>query len=83
VPSWLAASGPLLSGKSADETRTNVSSTINHTAYTEYAVDSSRIYTVDPGFDIVEGSIGITVGSFLAELLIYPFVKRRSELFSF
>jgi uncharacterized membrane protein YjjB (DUF3815 family) len=84
VPSGLAASGPLLSGiRSADETRDNLSSTINHSAYTEYAVDSSQIYTADLGFGMVEVSIGITVGLFLAALLIYPFGKRRSGLFSF
>jgi uncharacterized membrane protein YjjP (DUF1212 family) len=84
VPSGLAASGPLLSGiKSSDETRSNISAAINHSAYTEYSVESSQIYTADLGFGMVQVSIGITVGLFVAALLIYPFGKRRSGLFSF
>jgi len=84
VPSGLAASGPLISGiKSADETRDNVSSAINHTSYTVYSVESSQLYTADLGFGMVEVSIGITVGLFIAALMIYPFGKRRSGLFSF
>ncbi|KAJ5653386.1 DUF1212 domain membrane protein [Penicillium lividum] len=84
VPSGLAASGPLISGiKSADETRNNISSAINHTSYTVYSVESSQLYTADLGFGMVEVSIGITVGLFIAALLIYPFGKRRSGLFSF
>lgn len=84
VPSGLAASGPLISGiRSADETRDNVSSAINHTSYTVYSVESSQLYTADLGFGMVEVSIGITVGLFIAALMIYPFGKRRSGLFSF
>ncbi|KAJ5301400.1 hypothetical protein PENANT_c023G01789 [Penicillium antarcticum] len=84
VPSGLAASGPLLSGiKSADETRDNVSVAINHSTYTNYGVEASQTYTANLGFGMVEVSIGITVGLFLAALLIYPFGKRRSGLFSF
>ncbi|KAJ5539044.1 hypothetical protein N7513_007376 [Penicillium frequentans] len=84
VPSGLAASGPIISGiKSADETRDNVSSAINHTSYTIYSVESSQLYTADLGFGMVEVSIGITVGLFIAALMTYPFGKRRSGLFSF
>ncbi|KAJ5134820.1 DUF1212-domain-containing protein [Penicillium atrosanguineum] len=84
VPSGLAASGPLLSGiKSSDETRHNISTAINHSSYTEYSVEDSQIYTADLGFGMVQVSIGITVGLFVAALLIYPFGKRRGGLFSF
>jgi uncharacterized membrane protein YjjB (DUF3815 family) len=84
VPSGLAASGPLLSGvKSAQETRGNVTSAIDHSGYSSYGVEDSQLYTADLGFGMVEVSIGITVGLFIAALLIYPFGKRRSGLFSF
>lgn len=84
VPSGLAASGPLISGiKSSSETRNNLTSAVNHSGYSIYSVESSQIYTADLGFGMVEVSIGITVGLFLAALLVYPFGKRRSGLFSF
>jgi hypothetical protein len=35
------------------------------------------------GFSMIQVAIGITVGLFLAALIIYPFGKRRSGLFSF
>ncbi|KAJ5669022.1 DUF1212-domain-containing protein [Penicillium macrosclerotiorum] len=84
VPSGLAASGPLISGiKSSSETRNNVTNPVNHSGYSVYSVESSQIYTADLGFGMVEVSIGITVGLFIAALLVYPFGKRRSGLFSF
>ncbi|KAJ5645666.1 DUF1212 domain membrane protein [Penicillium longicatenatum] len=84
VPSGLAASGSLISGiKTADETRGNASSAINHTNSTTYSVESDEHYRSDLGFGMVEVSIGITVGLFIAALMIYPFGKRRSGLFSF
>ena len=35
------------------------------------------------GFGMVQVAIGITVGLFMAALVVYPFGKRRSGLFSF
>jgi putative Ca2+/H+ antiporter (TMEM165/GDT1 family) len=35
------------------------------------------------GFSVIQIAIGITVGLFLAALLVYPLGKRRSGLFSF
>ncbi|KAJ5930254.1 DUF1212 domain membrane protein [Penicillium verhagenii] len=84
VPSGLAASGPLISGiKSADETRSNISSAIIHNSSSVYSMEASQVYTADLGLGMVEVSIGITVGLFIAALAIYPFGKRRSGLFSF
>lgn len=35
------------------------------------------------GFSMIQVAIGITVGLFLAALIVYPLGKRRSGLFSF
>jgi hypothetical protein len=35
------------------------------------------------GFGMIQVAIGITVGLFIAALVVYPFGKRRSGLFSF
>jgi hypothetical protein len=35
------------------------------------------------GYSMIQVAIGISVGLFLSALVIYPFGKRRSGLFSF
>ena len=35
------------------------------------------------GYSMIQVAIGITVGLFLSALIVYPFGKRRSGLFSF
>lgn len=35
------------------------------------------------GYSMIQVAIGITVGLFLSALVVYPFGKRRSGLFSF
>jgi uncharacterized membrane protein YjjP (DUF1212 family) len=85
VPSGLSVSGSLVSGiQSADQiTRntTNVTTTITAAE----ASSSSGINSValNVGFSVIQIAIGITVGLFLAALLVYPLGKRRSGLFSF
>jgi hypothetical protein len=35
------------------------------------------------GFGMIQVAIGITVGLFIAALVVYPFGKKRTGLFSF
>lgn len=96
VPSGLAASGSLVSGiRSADEITGNQSfySIINNgtqgflEAQQNMSVyGSSRLYSgvvFDIGYGMVQVAIGITVGLFLAAVVVYPLGKKRSGLFSF
>lgn len=87
VPSGLAASGSLISGvQSANQIRTNVTgqganaSTGNGAAQLSSGANTA---VFNLGFGMVQVAIGITVGLFLAALVIYPYGKRRSGLFSF
>jgi uncharacterized membrane protein YjjB (DUF3815 family) len=76
VPSGLAASGSLISGiDSANSLTTNTT-----TSSTTSGLDTT-LFSV--GFSMIQVSIGITVGLFLSALVVYPFGKRRSGLFSF
>ncbi|PLN79360.1 DUF1212-domain-containing protein [Aspergillus taichungensis] len=82
VPSGLAASGSLISGiNSANEIRGNVSSSGNQGGT---GINMSQDQqSVDLGYGMVQVAIGITVGLFIAALVVYPLGKRRSGLFSF
>ena len=99
VPSGLAASGSIISGiANANEIRSNVSSTNRGGGSLAGAGGSSggsggggggsgglppngSVYSL--GFGMIQVAIGITVGLFIAALLVYPYGKRRSGLFSF
>jgi uncharacterized membrane protein YjjP (DUF1212 family) len=85
VPSGLSVQGSLVSGlQSADQIVRN--STLNGTATINPAdVGGSTINSIalNVGFSVIQIAIGITVGLFLAALLVYPLGKRRSGLFSF
>lgn len=93
VPSGLAATGSLISGvASADQIRGNVtghkdSSSSNGSGGggggSVMSGGSSDTSVFNLGFGMVQVAIGITVGLFLAALVIYPYGKRRSGLFSF
>jgi uncharacterized membrane protein YjjP (DUF1212 family) len=95
VPSGLASSGSLVSGlTSADEISRNSSfySIINNgtqgflEAQQNISLYGSKAYSgvvFDIGFGMVQVAIGITVGLFLAALVVYPLGKKRSGLFSF
>lgn len=95
VPSGLASSGSLVSGiTSADEISRNTSfySIINNgtegflEAQRNISLYGSKVYSgvvFDIGFGMVQVAIGITVGLFLAALVVYPLGKKRSGLFSF
>lgn len=79
VPSGLAVSGSLLSGlTSADQIISNTTSTAGSTADD---ISSSSAFNVS--YSVIEVAIGITVGLFLSALIVYPFGKKRSGLFSF
>ncbi|PYH86141.1 DUF1212-domain-containing protein [Aspergillus uvarum CBS 121591] len=78
VPSGLASSGSLLSGiEYADEVRENLKNGTSASSTTSDASISSL------GFGMIQVAIGITVGLFVSALIVYPFGKRRSGLFSF
>ena len=85
VPSGLSVQGSLVSGlTSADHIVRN--STGNATTISAADVGSSssiNSIALDVGFSVVQIAIGITVGLFLAALIVYPLGKRRSGLFSF
>lgn len=83
VPSGLAATGSLISGvQSADEIRQNLSShsSASSTPGAGLAAGSS-VFSL--GFGMIQVAIGITIGLFIAALIVYPYGKRRSGLFSF
>ena len=87
VPSGLAASGSLVSGvRSANEILniTNGGAAGGKTTLSS-GTDSSSVNSVvfNVGYSVIQVAIGITVGLFLSALLVYPFGKRRSGLFSF
>ena len=86
VPSGLAASGSLISGiTSANQITngTNGTTTVsNGTQAGNTSIDvNSTVFNV--GYSIIQIAIGITVGLFFSSLLVYPFGKKRSGLFSF
>ncbi|KAK4098764.1 DUF1212-domain-containing protein [Parathielavia hyrcaniae] len=97
VPSGLAASGSLLSGvTSADQIVRNETLLANGTVVNGSAVpppstaDSPAPSVPDLNgsafsvlFSVVQVAINISVGLSLSALLVYPFGKRRSGLFSF
>ncbi|KAJ9653190.1 pheromone-regulated protein prm10 [Neophaeococcomyces mojaviensis] len=95
VPSGLAASGSLVAGlTSANQITHNVTgiSIVNNgtqgfydaqnvTSSTNDSLYGGTIFNV--GYGMVQVAIGISVGLFLSALVIYPFGKKRSGIFSF
>ena len=86
VPSGLAVGGSLVSGlASADQitgNATNGTTVINSTTlYASNQALNSIVFNV--GYSVIQVAIGITVGLFLSAIVVYPFGKRRSGLFSF
>lgn len=82
VPSGLAATGSLISGvQSADQIRQSVSS--HHSAGSSPGAGLSGTSPFSLGFGMIQVAIGITIGLFISALVIYPYGKRRSGLFSF
>jgi uncharacterized membrane protein YjjP (DUF1212 family) len=85
VPSGLAVSGSLVSGiTSADQitgNATNGSTTVD--AATIAAGGGLNSIAFNVGYSVIQVAIGITVGLFLSAIVVYPFGKKRSGLFSF
>jgi uncharacterized membrane protein YjjP (DUF1212 family) len=83
VPSGLAATGSLISGvQSADEIRRNVSSHGSASSSPGAGLQSSSsVFSL--GFGMIQVAIGITIGLFISALVVYPYGKARSGLFSF
>ena len=91
VPGGLAASGSLVAGiNSSNQIFGNNSSvSVNNNGTQGFvaaqddpgAVYGGTIYNV--GYGMVQVSIGISVGLYLSALVVYPYGKRRSGLFSF
>jgi uncharacterized membrane protein YjjP (DUF1212 family) len=82
VPSGLAATGSLITGvQSADAIRQNVSSKHQAGSSPGAGLSGSSVFSL--GFGMIQVAIGITIGLFIAALLVYPYGKRRSGLFSF
>jgi len=74
VPSGLAVQGSLITGiATAEEITRN----------TTMAPDGGNNSALTFGYRVVEVAIGITVGLSLSAVLVYPFGKKRSGLFSF
>lgn len=77
VPSGLASGGSLVAGVTSANAITG-----NKTAESTSGTDiSSNAFTVLES--VIQVAISISVGLSLAALLVYPFGKRRSGLFSF
>ena len=92
VPSGIAASGSLVSGiVSANQITNNTSnatianSTTTVSSGTQAGVNGLNINSTvfNVGYSMIQVAIGITVGLFLSAIVVYPFGKRRSGLFSF
>ncbi|KAI9759504.1 MAG: Prohibitin-1, subunit of the prohibitin complex (Phb1p-Phb2p) [Chaenotheca gracillima] len=88
VPSGLAASGSLVAGvTSADQilNGTQPNSGIGNASANNGNTGPGQLNSVvfAVGYSMIQVAIGITVGLFLSALVVYPFGKRRSGLFSF
>ncbi|KAF3028708.1 hypothetical protein E8E15_010979 [Penicillium rubens] len=80
VPSGLASSGSLIAGiQYANEVRQNLGN--NGTTVASGALSETSVASL--GFGMIQVAIGITVGLFIAALVVYPFGKKRTGLFSF
>ena len=87
----LAASGTLVAGVRSSEqiqgNSTAVSVINNGTAgFVAAQEDPNSVYSgtiFNVGYGMVQVAIGISVGLYLSALVVYPFGKRRSGLFSF
>lgn len=80
VPSGLASSGSLIAGVNyAAQVRHNLDS--NGTSSSTSTLSETSVASL--GFGMIQVAIGITVGLFIAALVVYPYGKKRTGLFSF
>lgn len=91
VPSGLASSGTLVAGINSSEQITNNAtgiSIINNgtQGFVQAQDDPNSVYggtIFNVGYGMVQVAIGISVGLYLSALIVYPYGKRKSGLFSF
>jgi len=91
VPGGLAASGSLVAGINSSNQMLGNSSSVsvinNGTqGFVSAQNDPSTVYggtIFNIGYGMVQVAIGISVGLYLSALVVYPYGKRRSGLFSF
>lgn len=86
VPSGISASGSLISGiASANQilykNNTGVTTVSNGTQASSSVDVNDTVFNV--GYTMIQIAIGLTIGLFISALLVYPFGKKRSGLFSF
>ncbi|KAJ5724907.1 hypothetical protein N7493_006635 [Penicillium malachiteum] len=75
VPSGLASSGSIISGLEYAEEVANGTATSSDGSTSESSLTSL-------GYGMIQTSIGISVGLFVAALIVYPHGKKRSAIFS-
>lgn len=80
VPSGIASQGSLVAGIASAN---NIVSNTTTTPQDPQSGSASPGAVATLGFTMVQVSIGITVGLFAATLVVYPFGKKRSGLFTF
>lgn len=79
VPSGLASSGSLIAGiEYANAVKNN---NVGEGNSTGVGIDNASLSSL--GYGMIQVAIGISVGLFIAALVVYPLGKRRSGLFSF
>ncbi|CAN6641353.1 hypothetical protein TRVA0_018S02212 [Trichomonascus vanleenenianus] len=92
LPGGVAAQGSLVAGiKTADLLVGNLTKHRNGTTTTAIAAATSTAEAISAqqnnamslGLTMIQVCVGITVGLFVATLVIYPFGKKRSGLFTF
>ncbi|GAB0135663.1 hypothetical protein EsDP_00003994 [Epichloe bromicola] len=84
VPGGLASTGGLLSGLSTANQLTNSSVVVNGTGTVRFNQgEPLNLVVFNVAASMIQIAIGIAVGLFLSAIVIYPFGKRRSGLFSF
>jgi uncharacterized membrane protein YjjP (DUF1212 family) len=82
VPSGLAVSGSLVAGiTSANQILKNATGTTTVSSGSDTSSLNTAAFNV--GYSVIQVAIGITVGLFLSAIVVYPFGKKRSGLFSF
>ncbi|KAF2222025.1 hypothetical protein BDZ85DRAFT_201001, partial [Elsinoe ampelina] len=84
VPSGLAVSGSLVAGlASADQINSDATGGTGGSVAEGGAVVGLNSVAFNVSYSVIQVAIGITVGLFLAAVVVYPSGKRRSGLFSF
>lgn len=59
------------------------SNVLSQVSVTSSGGDNLNNIVYNVGYSMIQVAIGITVGLFLSALIVYPFGKKRSGLFSF